>query len=206
MNPTDPKYKLIGAVQGLLEGAPVNLALQQRLDVPPVPFFTMSWRTTYPGKTQNRRYYWSKGGSCWTIPVPLAKELLERAAEKGLLDDKYDDAYERFGGGGPTFIDSSDIAPSERTQLWREVTNAEREPDWGSSPRFVVATEAGGRWRKVMIIDTGMQLATFRSCTTSTDYRPVLILPEASWRMDNAMQDANPAMMRRFLAVLRPLA
>jgi len=183
----------------------VSLALQQRLDVPPVPFFTVSWRTTYPGKRQNRRYYWSKGGSCWTIPAALAKEMLERAAEEGLLDGKYDDTYDRFGGGVPTFIDSSEIAAGERAELWREITQVEREPDWGPTPRFVVATEHGGRWRKIMTVDTAMRFATFRSCTTNPDYRPVLILPGTDWRMDNAMQDASTAIMRRFLAALRPL-
>jgi hypothetical protein len=53
-----------------------------------------------------------------------------------------------------------------------------------------------------MIVDSGGAMATFRSCTTSSTYRMATAIPGTKWRMDNAMQDASTAIMRRFLGVL----
>jgi hypothetical protein len=186
----------------LHEGVTVRLALQQRHDVEPTPFYTASWRTQYSGTSRNRQRYWSKG-SYWTIPVALAKEILERAERDGVLAQEYDDPYVRFDGGVPEFMDSGELGSTQREDRWREITLLEREPDWGTAPRFLVATEPGGGWRKIMIVDTANRFATFRSCTTDLTYRPVFRLPRTDWRMDNAMQDASTAIMRRFLGRLR---
>ena len=123
-----------------------------------------------------------------------------------MLDATFDDAYTRFGGGVPTFVDSSDLSRAERNKLWQEIMVAGREPDWGSDPRFVVATEYGGHWRKIMIVDSRHTIATFRSCTTNSTYRPALIIRAATWRMDNAMMDASTEIMRRFHTVLESLS
>jgi hypothetical protein len=122
-----------------------------------------------------------------------------------MLDAQYDDKYTRFGGGAPTFTNSADLSPVDRNELWREVTANDREPDWGADPRFVIATEYGGRWRKMMIVDSASFTVTFRSSTTSSTYRPVLQIGGTNWRMDNAMQDASTEIMRRFLSLLRSL-
>jgi hypothetical protein len=203
--PSFNKYKIIRSVATSAGGIPVKLALQRRLDVPPKPFYTISWRTRYPGTTQNRRFYWSSDGSCWTIAVSMARDLLTAAERERMLDAQYDDTYERFGGGTPTLVESVDLSPSDRAALWREITFPDREPDWGADPSFVVATEFGHRWRKIMIVDSRQDTATFRSCTTDPDYRLGQALPGTQWRMDNAMQDASTAIMRRFLDVLRAL-
>ena len=54
-----------------------------------------------------------------------------------------------------------------------------------------------------MIVDTERQFCTFRSTTTDVSYKPVIADARLSpWRMDNAMQDAGPAMILTFLNVL----
>jgi hypothetical protein len=184
-------------------GRPIRLKLQQRLNLNPCDFHTLSWRTDYPGTTQNRRFYWTKNG-CWTLFASTARDLLERAAAEAMLAKEYDDPYERFGGGAPSFLDSTSLSHVERAEIWREITREGREPDWGHTPAFVIATEAAGRWRKIMIVDTQRRAATFRSCTTNASYGMAFALPTtATWRMDNAMQDASTAIMRRFLEFLR---
>jgi hypothetical protein len=198
-------YELLDTVEADDAGLPVRLKLQRRGDVPPSAFFTVSWRTDYEGTTKNRRFYWVDG-SCWTLRASTALSLLNRAAVKGMLDARYDDPYERFGGGGPSFVDSRALAPEQRATLWSEVTREGLEPNWGTAPSFVVATEAGGRWRKIMIVDEARHVATFRSCTTDANYAPRIVLPTTTtWYMDNAMQDAGTAIMRYLRTILAEL-
>jgi hypothetical protein len=180
----------------------VRFKLHERIDLPPGPFYTASWRTTYPGTTQNRRFYWVRD-TCWTIAAVTAQRVLERAQSEGLLDAKYDDPYLRFGGGKPDFLFSASLPAVERREIWRDLTREGREPPWGANTAFAIATEAGGRWRKVMIIDSERKLATFRSCTVDASYPLRVRLPTSSrWFMDNAMQDASTAIMRFFLQCL----
>src|SRR5689334_11545068 len=107
------KYATIGSVGANADGVPVKLALQERLDVPPEPFHTLSWRTRYAGTTRNRRFYWYRG-SFWTAPLKLVRDLLTAAEQAGMLESKYDDRYARFGGGAPGFVDSSDLSRDQR--------------------------------------------------------------------------------------------
>lgn len=199
------KYDFIDEASDFEDGVEIKLKAQRRLDIPPVPFHTMSWRTFYKGTRKNRRFYWKSEGSCWTLSVPLATNLLERAEEKGFLDAKYDDPYLRCGGGAASFVQSAELGEPERAQMWAEMTLAGREPDWGRDPVFVVGSEYGGTWRKILIVDSTRSFATFRSCTTSPAYSMAVALPGSPWRMDNAMQDASTAIMRRLLSVLRRL-
>jgi hypothetical protein len=201
--PMPDAYRPHGAVEGMDDGRPVRLKLQERVDLAPCEFYTMSWRTAYPGSTNNRRFYWV-GDACWTLAALLGRDLLERADAEGMLATRYDDPYARFGGGSPSFVDSVSVTPGERASIWREITREGLEPNWGSNPLFSVATEAGGRWRKIMIVDERRRMATFRSCTTDASYGMRITLPTSTtWYMDNAMQDASTAIMRHFLQVLR---
>lgn len=198
------QYKRIKSATATQDGVPVTLALQQRLDIPPCPFFTVSWRTLYKPGGMNRRFYLAKDGVGWHLSLAVAQDLLDRAERDGMLDHRFDDKYERFGGGVPTFICSSAITSPERERLWHEITLDGREPDWGTEPSFVVADEYSGRWRKVMIVDSDKRVVTFRSCTTEAGYALGVTLPGTpEWRLDNAMQDAGTAITRRFLDFLR---
>jgi hypothetical protein len=197
------RYERLMEVHGTQDGIPVTLALQRRLDVPPIAFHTVSWRTQYPNSGRNRRFYWVENGGCWTLSVKLARQLLEDADSKGMLSERFDDKYERFGSGSLSFIDSNGASSAQQSELWQEITFAGREPDWGSPPRFVIGTEYGGIWRKVMLVNPAQGSVTFRSCTTDHAYPLIVRLPANSkWYMDNAMQDASTAIMRRFLAFL----
>ena len=70
---------------------PVHLKLEERLSVPPVPYHCLSWRTFYPGGQTNRQYYRLRGSGFWTIPIPLALELMRQADDHGWLDGAYHD-------------------------------------------------------------------------------------------------------------------
>lgn len=199
------QYEPIDAVESGEDGRAVRLKLQRRLDVPPSPFFTVSWRTEYPGTAKNRRFYWV-ADECWTVRASTAVDMLDRATGKGLLDERYDDQYVRFGGGVPSFTDSRSLSRAQAEEVWSEITREGFEPAWGKSPVFVIGTEAGGYWRKIMIVDEGRQIATFRSCTTDASYPPRIRLATTStWFMDKSMLDAGTAMMRHFRLVLRQL-
>lgn len=198
-------YEPLDVVEADEDGFAVRLKLQRRLDVPPSPFFTVSWRTVYPGAQRNRRFYWVDR-ACWTLQASTALGLLDRAAAKGMLDARYDDPYVRFGGGVPTIVDSRSLAPAAHATLWREITREGFEPRWGEGASFVVATEPGGLWRKIMIVDEARRIATFRSCTTDAKYTQRIGLPTATtWYIDNSMQDAGAAIMRSLRTVLADL-
>src|SRR5260370_29821544 len=129
--------------------------------------------------------------------------MREEAQTKGMLAAQFEDKYERFDGGLPAFINSNDAAtPAQRAALWPEITLEGQESDW-ESQQFVVGTEPGGLWRKIMLVNAAAGLVTFRSCTQDASYGLRLRLPSSSkWYMDRAMQDASTAVMRRFLEFL----
>jgi hypothetical protein len=123
-------YRTIRSIETALQARPIKLALQERLDVPPAPFYTISWRTRYAGIRQNRRFYWVSDGTCWTVPVATARELLRAAEQKEMLDPRYDDPYDRFGSGVPTFVDSDALSSAQRRELWREISFVDRDGQW----------------------------------------------------------------------------
>lgn len=186
-------------------GLPINLLLQTRNNNPPVPYPCLSWRTLYPrGKSNNRQYY-RVGGEYWTIPVSVALSVLEDAEEAGMLDEQHDDPQVRHGGTANEMIDSRMLSDDERRNEFDGIVGEDGEPDWGPKPLFIIAQMPDRTWRKIMIVDTEGEFCTFRSTTTDDSYKPVVLLPQTHWRMDNAMQDASAAIMRNFLSVLREL-
>lgn len=185
------------------EGLPIYLQLQERLEVPPEPFYCLSWRTLYASGTQNRRFYRSREAGFWTVTVPLALELMRQAERHGWLDGRYEDQQVRHRGPGNRIVDSRELEIDVRRHLFESLTCTEGEPDWGNDPIFIVIDTPDEEWRKVMIVDTLRTFCTFRSMTTDTSYRPVIADPHLDpWRMDNAMQDASAAMIRVFMSVL----
>ncbi len=187
---------------------PVNLILHQRLEVLPAPFHVLSWRTNWPsGRGSNRRWYFVRDYGVWTIPVDLARDMLDEAQGLGMLAEVLDDPYLRWGAGSSsTVIDSRQLSHDQRLREFASVTRERREPDWGPKPIFDIVEEPAGTWRKLMIVDTNREFVTFRSTTTERDY-PMAVHDgmDHPWYMDNAMQDANPQQMRVFRQVLQEL-
>ena len=190
---------------------PIHLRLHRRNDVPPEPWACMSWRTRYStAPTQNRRFYYTNANGYWAIPTSLALEMLDEAEEKGMLDEKYCDRQIRHGGDNNSVIVSHDfnlqVNYAIRKREIDNITAQGEEETWGDDPIFVVVEVPDGTWRKIMIVNPETKDCTFRSTTTSVDYKPVILEGmRCPWRMDNAMQDASTATMRLFLQVLREL-
>jgi hypothetical protein len=198
------EYKLVAQVSDDASMRPVALRLQQRISGSASAYYVGCWRTRYPNTAANRRFYWLADIGCWIIPVWQAARLLDEAAARGLLDERYDDPYMRFGGGTPHFVMSEGCDPVSRTSTLREITHSKGEPEWGASPLFVIGEEPGGSWRKVMLVDTAREVVTFRSLTTDRTYKPSIDLGvHAYWRLDNAMLDCSTQILRIFRNVLR---
>ena len=195
----------IGRVTQEHAGIPVNIFLRERTDLLPVPFYCLSWRTRYPGSTQNRRFYSLRDRGFWTIPVSIALSLLEEAEDEGLLDEQYDDPQIRHHGINNTVIDSRVLGGTERRSIFDSITADYGELDWGHEPIFKIVQVPDETWRKIMIVDSKREICTFRSTTTDRSYGQKIILPRSHWILDNAMQDASAEMMRMFLSVLREI-
>ena len=149
----------VGRVQYEVAGETITLVTHQRLDDPPPPYSTVSWRSTI-GRSPNRRFYWAptKGGM-WHLPFNVARRMLAKAMHDGLLDEEHDDEYGRSNMGGPfpSFVFSTDLSHSRRTLLLNELLSARYpEPAWSDGCQFVVVEEPpqpSGRWRKVMLLN-----------------------------------------------------
>ncbi len=203
------KYREMGRVCETYLGTPVCLVLNVRLDVRPVEFCALSWRSRYVSSpNRNRRYYWTRADGFWTIPTWLAEAILGRALDEGLLAPEYDDQERRHGGvENGCLFDSRDISVADRRHLFDEVTfPGDLDLNWGADPTFVVSEMADHSWRKIMIVDTLGKTCTFRSTTTDPAY-PLKDNGRRNgrWFLDRSMQDASAALMRQFLTVLRTL-
>jgi len=191
------KYETISTI----ESNGVTLALKQRLD-PTSLHYCMTWRETRPNGT-NRRFYF-ENEAIWSLDVKTALSLIEQAEKKGLLDTKFDDPFVRFGGGSPSFVVSQELAPSDHTRIFDEITLSVGEPDWGPDPFFVIGVEPGGLWRKVMLVNTKSNLVTFRSCTTDPTHAMIKDMGKGlNWILDNTMMDCCTQIMREFLRHLK---
>ena len=196
-------YRLIDRITVQHEGLPIHLKLQERLEVPPEPFYCLTWRTVYARGRSNRRFYRSRRTGFWTIPVRLASDIMRRAERRGWLDDRYEDRQVRHRGTDNTIIDSRRLGVRERRSMFESITSTLGEPTWGNDPLFLVIQVPDGTWRKILIVDATREFCTFRSTTTDVGYMPVIADPHLHpWRMDNAMQDASAAMFRIFLNLL----
>ena len=201
-------YNHIDTVTVQHNGLPIHLKIQERTEVPPEPFYCLTWRTVYPGSRRNRRFYRSNTTGFWTLPVQVALHLMSEVEEHGWLDGRYEDRQLRHRGTDNDIFSSRSLSVRDRRTMFDSITCDEGEPDWGDDPLFVVIQVPDRRplrrWRKIMIVDTAREFCTFRSTTTDPSYMPVIADPHRSpWRMDNAMQDASAAMIREFLDMLR---
>jgi hypothetical protein len=186
-------------VHRAVNGITVRLALQQRTDeTSGQSWWVMSWRSNLSETGRNRRFYFS-AGSYWTIPARDALELLQEMASRGALDERYFDARV----DGDLAVESSDdLGVEERSQRYAAITAPDE--DWGEDPYFVIVEDPHPCWQKVMIVNRDTGMATFRSITTSADYKPKKELrAHAGWWLDNSMMDANAQQTRHFFAQLK---
>ncbi len=195
---TNTTYDRHFEVTRIVDGIPVTLALQQRTKSSTgTSLWALSWRTKYSAGGSNRRFYLTSDGY-WTVPARVALEMIEEMAALGGLDDEYFDTRRR-----PDFesIVSSNISAAERAKALATVTGPDE--DWGPDPYFVICYDPHADWKKVLIIDTRTNTATFRSVTEKADYMPRKVLrPGAGWWLDNSMMDANVQQMRAFREAL----
>jgi hypothetical protein len=201
-----PKHRPLGTtyereieVKREVDGLPVKLALQERTSAKvDRPWWTLSWRTKYSQNGSNRRFYMTNDG-CWVIPAAVAMAMIEEMEALGGLDEKYFDHRRR-----PAFetLVSSQISPQERAEALAKVTGPAE--DWGKDPFFVITSDPHDQWKKVLIVNTDTDTATFRSITTNPDYMPKKVLrPGEGWWLDNSMMDANVQQTRAFYSNLR---
>ena len=193
------------------EGIPIDLKLQKRLDQHPEPYYCLCWRTRYlssPGS--NRKFYSSSDAGFWTLPVSVALCLLRQAEECGMLGFKYDDRRFRDGNHWSTIIDSRELDVSQQLRYRDEIICDREELEWGGNPLFIICQtkEYKWIWRKIMVVDTERNFCTFRSTTTSDEYKMGIFKDrlEGPWRLDNAMQEASAASMREFLRCLEEIS
>jgi len=201
---SDRTYQMLKLVESSMQGVPTQLRLQ-KVTLDKDQWYTVSWRSRYPNSPQaNRRLYWLKSG-CWTISLNAALELMEKANGPGydLLSARYDDPFRRFGGGAAQFIVSTKVKEaSQRARYLEEITCSD-ETMWGREPFFVIGIEPSGTWRKVMLVNTGHTIVTFRSCVTSNTGHIRNMGRGKSWVLDNTMMDCPTQMMREFLHWLK---
>src|SRR5689334_10088566 len=100
-------YHLLAQVPAKPDGEPVKLRLHWREPEDGPRFAAVSWRTALPNG-KNRQWYWLSDGGYWTLPFDLAVRRMEEAMRMGLLAEQYDDTFERFGGGKPSYIVSKE--------------------------------------------------------------------------------------------------
>lgn len=187
-------------VTEVVDGIPVDLVLHERSsDRVETTWWTLSWRTRYSPNGNNRQYYQTKQDGSWTIPAATALDMIRRMEKRGGLDERYFD--HRCKQVVPAVV-STDMTPAKRAEAWTRMT-APGE-DWGPNPFFVIVSDATDLWKKVMIINTMDNLATFRSITEDPGYgRKKVLRPGEGWWLDNAMMDANVQQMRQFYKSLR---
>ena len=186
-------------VSRVVDGIPVKLALQERTSAGvEKPWWTLSWRTKYSANGSNRRFYLTKDG-CWTIPATVALEMIDEMESLGGLDEGYFDHRRR-----PSFetLISSEMTAAEKADALDGITGPDE--DWGADPFFVINFDPNDQWKKVLIINTDNDIATFRSITENPDYMPKKVLrPDTDWWLDNSMMDANVQQMRAFHTQLK---
>lgn len=185
-------------VERVVDGIPVKLALQQRTSSSvDLPWWTLSFRTRYSSGS-NRRFYLTKDG-CWTIPAKVALSMMEEIEALGGMNEQYFDHRRR-----PNFetLVSCDMTPEQKADELSKMTGLDE--DFGQSPFFVITHDPHIDWKKVLIVNTDTDSATFRSITANPDYMPRKTLrPGQGWWLDNSMIDLNVQQMREIYSQLR---
>ena len=186
-------------IERVVNGILVTLALQERTNVSEdKPWWVLSWRTRYSPVGQNRRFYFTKDG-CWTIPAVVALEMIEKMEVKGGLDEKY---FDHRGQTTIKTMGSTTMTPDEKMDALEGLTGPDE--DWGTDPLLVINSDPNERWKKVMIVNSDTDTATFRSITEDPDYMPRKVLrPDVGWCLDNSMLDASVQQMRAFYSNLQ---
>lgn len=186
-------------VERIVNGISVKLALQERTSATVEKrWWTLSWRTKYSPGGSNRRFYLTKQG-CWYIPAPVALEMIDELEAMGGMSQDYVDQRQQSSREP---LVSTKMSDTEKAMAFEGITGPEE--DWGANPFFVISFDPNDQWKKVMIINTDTNVATFRSITRDLDYMPKKLLrPGTDWWLDNSMMDANVQQMRKFHMHLR---
>jgi len=210
---TNHSYREVKRVTGEYNGLPINLILREVINDGPRPYHSVGWRTVLRESRKNRRgYYVSDAGGYWRLPVDIALLVLELGEAEGLLSPVYDDAYLRLRHAfrapneGEVVYHSRELTAENYRILLAEITNHDEELGLGPRPSFVIVEQPGGLWRKIMLVDSGRQICTFRSTTTIGSYgmkQARGMIPP--WFLDRSMMEASTATMRVFLEELRRL-
>jgi hypothetical protein len=204
--PSNTKYYRKFEVTRVVDGIPVELALQKREPGQPLipadekPWWTLSWRTKYSAGGPNRRFYHTKD-DYWAIPAALALEMIEEMEELGGMDKRYFD--HRWGSNETVKTSvSTEMTPAEKAEELARLTDPDE--NWGSNPLLVINSDPNDKWKKVMIVNTDTDTATFRSITEDSAYMPKKDLrPGEGWWLDNSMMDADVQQMKMFYTHLR---
>ena len=194
-------------VQGGPPGERVRLRLQTRHLDGVDPFHCVCWRTCYSGTSSNRRFYMTDGAP-WTTRATTVLALLTAAEHAGMLGPELDDPFQRWGGGTAHHLASLGLDRGERLVQLGMLTIDEQDALRWRNGHFIVGTEPSDTWKKVLLVDWGADLVTFRSTTSDLSYRPAKVVAAWGdrWRLDNAMQDVSTATARAFLHLLCFLA
>ena len=181
-------------VERIVSGISVKLALQERTSATVEnPWWTLSWRTKYSPVGPNRRFYLTKQG-CWYIPAKVALEMIDELEAMGGMSQEYVDQRQQSLREP---LVSTKISDTEKAVAFEGITVPKE--DWGANPFFVISFDPNDQWKKVMIINTDTNVATFRSITADIDYMPrKLLRPDSDWWLDNSMMDANVQQMCKF--------
>ena len=188
------RYERKQGVTQLVYGVPVTLALQKRTGAGEAEgWWVLSWRTKYTPNGANRRFYMNKDG-CWTIPAPIALGMIQIMDSEGGLAEQYDD---RRRDGEFDVTISSTMSAEEKNKTLTDITGVDEK--WGFAPFFVITSHPKQTRKKVLLINTDNNAATFRSITKDANYMPKETLREgATWWLDNYMMDASVQEMRVF--------
>lgn len=166
------------------------------------PCFALCWHT-YLSSGWYRRFY-RREGRCWTIPASIALELIDEVGSLDGLDEKY---FDHRGMPPHKPLVSAEMAPDEKVAARIEIIGPKEDGDWGVDPFFVICFDPNDLWKKVLIINTESDIATFRSITEDPQYpkqmRAKLWPPNVDRWLDKSMMHANVQQMRVFQSHLK---
>jgi len=177
-------YKSINKIQKYQ----TSLSLKYREDL---NYNCITWRE-YRENKSNRRFYYEQG-EFWTIPAETAYEIMDQAHAQGLFASR----YFRWPDKEIKILDSKQMGPKDKGRLFQETLTASPEDQIFHSCndlRVIACVEPWAvEWRKVVILSTKNNIATFRSFTRDSAYNNIYknYYFANGWFLDRAMLDAD---------------
>jgi hypothetical protein len=175
-----------------------SIVSHNRVDLNPI-FHCVSWREKREPSNSNRRFY-IESGSCWSITIKKAREMMLLALDAGYFNQPTDD---------PGLIKSAVVVkpdmPDYEYLINTILVQDDFESEWRDSSA-VICNQSCGTWRKVMLINHKNKRATFRSLTSDHTYRLCHKQPSIDgWLLDRAMLDAHPTAFIHWLNYLKSI-